>query len=102
MGGATLGRFYSLHYLVPFVAVGVVVLHIVGLHEEGSINPLGVRGDVGKVVFYPYYIVKDVYGVLLSFGVMGVLTLVVPYVLLEVENNKEANGLVTPEHIQPE
>lgn len=87
---------------MPFIGVGVVVIHIVGLHKRGSSNPLGIRGDIGKIVFYPYYIVKDIYGIIIGLGIIGILCLLLPNGLIDAENNKEANGLITPEHIQPE
>ena len=59
---ATLNRFFSLHYLLPFLIVGVVILHIVSLHAEGSNNPLGIKSYGDKVPFYPYFIVKDTFG----------------------------------------
>jgi ubiquinol-cytochrome c reductase cytochrome b subunit len=58
---ATLNRFFSFHYLLPFVIIGAVVVHIVVLHQNGSNNPLGVSGSVEKVSFYPYFIFKDLF-----------------------------------------
>lgn len=77
-------------------------MHIVALHDRGSSNPLGIRGDVGKIVFYPYYIVKDVYGIMIGWGIISALSLLLPSMLIDGENYKEANALITPEHIQPE
>ena len=65
----TLNRFYALHYLLPFVIVGVVILHIWALHQHGSNNPLGidVKGPQDTIPFHPYYTIKDMFG----FGVFS-------------------------------
>lgn len=72
------------------------------LHASGSNNPLGVRSDVEKVPFHPYYVWKDVFGLVFFFSLVVVLVLIFPYWLGDAENFKEANPLVTPVHIQPE
>ena len=61
---ALLNRFFALHYLFPFLIVGVVILHIVALHTHGSNNPTGldVKGDKDEIPFHPYYTVKDAFG----------------------------------------
>ena len=87
---------------MPFIGVGVVIIHIVGLHNRGLSNPLGIRGDIGKIVFYPYYAVKDIYGIVIGLGVISILCLLLPTVFIDAENNRQADALVTPEHIQPE
>jgi len=62
---ATLNRFFSFHYLFPFIIAGLVGVHLVFLHEHGSNNPLGVHFKVDSIPMYPYYIIKDLYGVIL-------------------------------------
>ena len=99
---ATLNRFYSLHYLLPFIIAAVTVLHLCLLHKYGSNNPLGINTDITSVPFYPYFYVKDFF----SFWVFlfGYLTLVffVPNMLGHPDNYIPANPMVTPAHIVPE
>ena len=99
---ATLNRFYSLHYLMPFVIAGVTLLHLCLLHKYGSNNPLGINTDITSVPFYPYFYVKDFF----SFWIflLGYLTIVFfgPNLLGHPDNYIPANPMVTPEHIVPE
>ena len=99
----TLNRFFSLHYLLPFVILGVVVLHIWALHIPGSNNPLGIdAAPADKIPFHPYYTAKDAFGVgvflLFYFGVV----FYAPNLLGEPDNYIKANALQTPPHIVPE
>lgn len=98
----TLTRFFALHYLLPFVIVFVVVLHLFFLHLYGSSNPLGVSSSVTKVRFHYYYSVKDLYVYFVFFFVFMVFTLKFGYLFMDAENFIPANPLVTPTHIQPE
>lgn len=98
----TLSRFFSLHYLLPFILRGLAGIHLVYLHEAGSRNPLGVSKSLDKVPFHPYFIWKDLVGFLIFFGGLRGLVLVIPWALGDVENFIPANPLVTPPHIQPE
>jgi quinol-cytochrome oxidoreductase complex cytochrome b subunit len=99
---ATLTRFYALHYLMPFVIAGAVILHIIFLHNAGSNNPLGIPFTLDSTPFSPYYIIKDVYGVVL-FGIFfGVFLFFLPNTLGHPDNYIMANPLVTPAHIVPE
>ena len=102
MSNATLNRFFSLHYLLPFVLAALAIVHLLALHEDGSNNPVGVRSDIDKIPFHSYYVFKDMYGAM----VLGMITLIIvflfPYVLSDPENFQPANPLVTPEHIKPE
>ncbi len=102
VSNATLNRFFSLHYLLPFILMGLVVVHLIALHEDGSNNPIGVRSDIDKVPFYHYYVVKDLYGLIIFIIGLCALTLLLPYLLGDAENFKQANPLVTPVHIKPE
>jgi ubiquinol-cytochrome c reductase cytochrome b subunit len=100
---ATLNRFFSLHYLLPFVIAAGVILHIAELHREGSNNPLGIHGkDVDKVTFYPYYYVKDFYFFWVFLFVFSYFVFLNPNVLGHPDNYIEANPMVTPAHIVPE
>ncbi len=100
----TLNRFYSLHYLLPFVIIGVVILHIWALHIQGSNNPLGidVKGPQDQVNFHPYYIMKDSFGLAAFIFVFAVFVFYFPNMLGHPDNYIPANPLVTPEHIVPE
>ena len=99
---ATLNRFYSLHYLLPFLIAGVTMLHLCLLHKYGSNNPLGINTDITSIPFYPYFYVKDFF----SFWVFlfGYLSLVffAPNMLGHPDNYIPANPMVTPAHIVPE
>ncbi len=100
----TLNRFFSLHYLLPFVIVGVVVLHLVALHQHGSNNPLGIdrKGPQDSIPFHPYYTVKDLFGLFVFLLVYAAFVFFFPNVLGDPANYIPANPLATPEHIVPE
>jgi ubiquinol-cytochrome c reductase cytochrome b/c1 subunit len=100
----TLNRFYSLHYLLPFVIVGVVFLHVAALHVVGSGNPLGieVKGPQDTVPFHPYYTIKDSVGICVFFIVFAILVFFVPHLLSNPNNDIPANPLQTPSDIVPE
>nr|YP_009020811.1 cytochrome b [Polymastia littoralis]AHM12892.1 cytochrome b [Polymastia littoralis] len=102
VSNATLNRFFSLHYLLPFVLAGLAIVHLIALHEEGSNNPIGIRSDIDKVPFHYYYALKDIYGVIVFMLVLSILAFLFPYSLGDAENFKPANPLVTPVHIKPE
>nr|AUI11285.1 cytochrome b [Calliostoma zizyphinum] len=99
---ATLTRFFSLHFLLPFAILGLTVLHLLFLHETGSNNPLGVNSDSDKVPFHPYHTYKDLVGFLVLLFLLSLLVLFSPFLLGDPENFIPANPLVTPVHIQPE
>ncbi len=105
VGNATLQRFFSLHYLLPFMIAGVVILHVWALHVPGNNNPTGVEvKDVKKdtVPFHPYYTVKDAFAIVIFLGVFAAFVFYAPNVLGHADNYIEANPLVTPAHIVPE
>nr|BAN70248.1 cytochrome b [Chrysomallon squamiferum] len=99
---ATLNRFFSFHFLLPFVIVAVVIIHFLFLHETGSNNPLGLNSDSTKIPFHAYYSFKDIVGFLFLFFFLILVMMFFPYVFAEPENFIPANPLVTPVHIQPE
>jgi quinol-cytochrome oxidoreductase complex cytochrome b subunit len=101
---ATLNRFFSLHYLVPFVIAGVVVLHIWALHVVGNGNPKGVevKSTQDTVPFHPYYTVKDGFAIAVFLLLYGSFVFWAPDVLGDAVNYVQANPLVTPAHIVPE
>jgi quinol-cytochrome oxidoreductase complex cytochrome b subunit len=100
----TLNRFYALHYLLPFVIVGVVVLHIWALHIHGSNNPLGIdtKGPQDKIPFHPYYTAKDAFGLAVFMIVYLGFVFFAPNFFGDVDNYIQANPLQTPPHIVPE
>ncbi len=101
---ATLNRFFSLHYLLPFVLVGVVFLHVAALHVTGSNNPLGidVKTPQDTLPFHPYYTMKDSVGICVYLLVFAILVFFAPNYLGHSDNYIPANPLVTPAHIVPE
>src|SRR6266436_3631606 len=100
----TLNRFFALHYLLPFIIVAVVALHVVALHQHGSNNPLGIdpKGPQDTVPFHPYYTMKDGFGLVVFLIVYAAFTFFYPNMLGDAANYIPANPLVTPEHIVPE
>nr|YP_214899.1 cytochrome b [Centruroides limpidus]AAV53593.1 cytochrome b [Centruroides limpidus] len=98
----TLTRFFSFHFILPFVILGGVLIHLIFLHETGSGNPLGVKSDFDSVPFHPYFSLKDLYGALLLLFFLGLVVLLGPNTFSDPENFIPANPLVTPVHIQPE
>nr|YP_009350817.1 cytochrome b [Trichotermes ducis]AQP27834.1 cytochrome b [Trichotermes ducis] len=99
---ATLTRFFALHFLMPFVIAGMVLIHLLFLHQTGSNNPLGLNKNTDKIPFHPYFTVKDIVGFAVMIMALTVLTLKEPYILSDPDNFTPANPLVTPVHIQPE
>jgi quinol-cytochrome oxidoreductase complex cytochrome b subunit len=100
----TLNRFFSLHFLLPFVLAGVVILHIWALHIPGSTNPLGIdaKSPQDKLPFHPYYSAKDLFGLGVFIMIFGVFVFYMPNILGHPDNYKMANPMVTPAHIVPE
>jgi ubiquinol-cytochrome c reductase cytochrome b subunit len=99
---ATLTRFFSLHFLLPFVAAAFSAIHLLFLHQRGSRNPLGVSRDTDKVTFNPYFTSKDLFGRFILIWFLFFLRMSNPWLLGDPENFIPANPLVTPVHIQPE
>ncbi|XDZ66157.1 cytochrome bc complex cytochrome b subunit [Alphaproteobacteria bacterium LSUCC0684] len=100
----TLSRFFALHYLMPFLIVGVVILHIVALHRFGSNNPLGidVNGKQDTIPFHPYYTSKDLFGAVVFLTIFASAVFFYPNFLGHPDNYIPANPLQTPAHIVPE
>ena len=100
----TLNRFFALHYLLPFVIVAVVALHVVALHVHGSNNPLGIdpKGPQDTVPFHPYYTIKDGFGLTVFLIIYAIFVFFMPNALGEPVNYVPANPLATPNEIVPE
>ena len=105
VGGPTLNRFFSLHYLLPFIIAAFVGLHVWALHVAGQNNPDGVEvKDVERdtVAFTPYATMKDVFGLSIFLILYAWLVFYIPNYLLDADNSNPANPLVTPAHVVPE
>ncbi len=99
----TLQRFFSLHYLLPFVIFALVFLHILALHQVGSNNPLGIDlSKKDKIPFHPYYTIKDLFGLGVFLLVYGYFVFYAPTAFIEPVNFEPADPLKTPPHIVPE
>lgn len=99
---ATLNRFFSLHYLLPFILAALVCVHLMALHENGSNNPLGIGSNIDKVPFHPYFTYKDLYTFFLFFIFFSLFIYFYSNILGHPDNYIPANPLVTPAHIVPE
>jgi ubiquinol-cytochrome c reductase cytochrome b subunit len=99
---ATLNRFFSFHYLFPFILTGLVFIHVIFLHDNGSNNPLGVESMVDQIPFAPFSTLKDIQSMWVFFLFFSVFVLFMPNLLGHPDNYIPANPLVTPSHIVPE
>nr|QGT77294.1 cytochrome b [Potamiscus motuoensis] len=99
---ATLTRFFSFHFILPFIVAAFSLIHILFLHQAGANNPLGISTYIDKVPFHPYFTFKDIIGFIILMLFLLILSLSFPYLLGDPDNFIPANPLVTPPHIQPE
>jgi len=99
---ATLTRFFTFHFLLPFIVSAITIIHLLFLHQTGSNNPLGLNSNIDKIPFHPYFTFKDIVGFIIIIILLTILTLINPYLLGDPDNFIPANPLVTPVHIQPE
>nr|YP_009564776.1 cytochrome b [Henosepilachna vigintioctopunctata]QAY82227.1 cytochrome b [Henosepilachna vigintioctopunctata] len=99
---ATLSRFFSLHYLLPFLITSLILIHLMFLHQTGSSNPLGMNSNLDKIPFHPYFSYKDLLGLMIFSLIFIFIILILPYNLSDPDNFIPANPLSTPVHIQPE
>nr|WRY72446.1 cytochrome b [Typhlocyba bilaminata] len=99
---ATLSRFFSLHFLMPFVILMMSVIHIFFLHSTGSNNPIGLNSNIDKIPFHPYFSIKDIMGVMMILSMLMLVNMAEPYMMSDPDNFINANPMVTPIHIQPE
>lgn len=98
----TLNRFFSLHYLLPFAIAGLAFVHLVLLHINGSNNPLGINSLIDRIPFYPYFYVKDLFGLIIFIIFFSFFVIYAPNALGHPDNYIEADPMVTPAHIVPE
>nr|YP_010716031.1 cytochrome b [Lophosia angusticauda]WDE75736.1 cytochrome b [Lophosia angusticauda] len=99
---ATLTRFFSFHFILPFIILAFTFIHILFLHETGSNNPMGLNSNIDKIPFHPYYTYKDIIGFIIMLMFLTMLILINPFMLGDPDNFTPANPLITPIHIQPE
>nr|YP_009003638.1 cytochrome b [Uraeotyphlus gansi]AGZ19123.1 cytochrome b [Uraeotyphlus gansi] len=99
---ATLTRFFSFHFILPFLIIGASIMHLMFLHETGSNNPTGLNSNTDKIPFHPYFSFKDALGFIIMLTVLAIMSLFSPNLLGDPENFTPANPLVTPPHIKPE
>ncbi len=104
VGDPTLHRFYALHYLLPFIILAVVLLHLIALHRFGSNNPLGIdmKGQQDSIPFHPYYTIKDLFGLTVFLLIYAFFVFYAPNFLGNPDNYIPANPMQTPNHIVPE
>nr|WND61863.1 cytochrome b [Monodelphis peruviana]WND61867.1 cytochrome b [Monodelphis peruviana] len=99
---ATLTRFFAFHFILPFIIMALVIVHLLFLHETGSSNPTGINPDSDKIPFHPYYTIKDALGLILMILTLMSLAMFSPDMLGDPDNFTPANPLNTPPHIKPE
>nr|QOY24520.1 cytochrome b [Chamaepsila rosae] len=99
---ATLTRFFTFHFILPFIVLAMTMIHLLFLHQTGSNNPIGLNSNIDKIPFHPYFTFKDIVGFIVMIMLLVMLTLMNPYLLGDPDNFIPANPLVTPIHIQPE
>ena len=102
VGHATLNRFFSLHFLLPFVLAALVVGHLLALHTHGSNNPNGVTGNGDRIAFHPYFVFKDLVTILLFLLALAIIVFYYPNLLGHSDNYIPANPMSTPASIVPE
>lgn len=98
----TLNRFFSFHFLLPFLLIAFIVIHLIILHLYGSNNPLGFNSDRDRIRFHPYYSIKDLVGIMIAFLGLIFFVLYYPNFFIDPENFLMSNSAVTPTHIKPE
>nr|DBA43791.1 TPA_asm: CYTB [Bombus opulentus] len=98
----TLNRFYSFHFILPFIILMLVFIHLMILHITGSSNPIHSKMNIYKINFHPYFTMKDLITMILTFSIFMIINLQFPYMLGDPDNFKMANSMITPVHIKPE
>jgi len=102
VNNATLNRFFSLHFFLPFIIAGVSIIHLSLLHKDGSNNPLGVDGAVDKIPFYPYFFIKDLFAFFCFLFIFVFFVFFYPNLMGHPDNYIPADPMHTPAHIVPE
>nr|YP_010586493.1 cytochrome b [Pseudoneureclipsis sibuyana]UZZ44294.1 cytochrome b [Pseudoneureclipsis sibuyana] len=102
INNATLNRFFSFHFIMPFILSAMVMMHLIFLHEKGSSNPLNLNNSFDKIPFNPFFSIKDLLGFTIIMIMFFTLNINEPFLLNDSDNFIKANPLNTPPHIQPE
>nr|YP_008992971.1 cytochrome b [Leptobelus gazella]AEE89609.1 cytochrome b [Leptobelus gazella] len=102
VGNPTLSRFFSMHFILPFISTMIIIIHLFLLHQTGSSNPIGIKSQIDKMPFHPYYTIKDLMGMTSTLMLLLTLNMMEPYILSDPDNFTTADPMVTPVHIQPE
>nr|AAV49050.1 cytochrome b [Perga condei] len=102
INNATLTRFFTLHFVMPFIILALVIIHLLFLHITGSSNPMGTNSNLDKVPFHPYFSIKDIVGFMFLLMFLSLLILISPNMLGDPDNFMPANPMNTPPHIKPE
>lgn len=102
INNATLNRFYSIHFILPFIISIIVILHLFYLHKTGSSNPLGINRNLNKIPFHNYFTIKDSLTFTIFLFLFIILNIQYPYIFSDPDNFTPANPIITPIHIQPE
>nr|WIL10182.1 cytochrome b [Oreolalax rhodostigmatus] len=102
VSNATLTRFFTFHFMLPFLIIGVTMIHLLFLHETGSSNPTGLNSNPDKIPFHPYFSYKDLLGAAVMLLILSFMALFFPNLLGDPDNFTPANPLITPPHIKPE
>lgn len=102
INNATLNRFFSIHFILPFILLFIVIIHLYFLHITGSSNPLGSNRNLNKIPFHIYFTYKDILGFIIFLIFFTIIILQYPYILGDPDNFTPANPIITPLHIQPE
>nr|YP_010389720.1 cytochrome b [Polistes rothneyi]UPT34488.1 cytochrome b [Polistes rothneyi] len=98
----TLNRFYTLHFIMPFIILFLIIIHLMFLHKTGSTNPLGLNSNLNKIMFHKFFLIKDSITFIILMISIIILTLQNPYILGDPDNFIKANPMITPIHIKPE
>ena len=98
----TLNRFYSFHFILPFIILLIVFIHLIILHITGSSNPIHSKINIYKINFHPYFTIKDLITIIFTFTIFILINLQLPFILRDPDNFKIANPIITPIHIKPE
>jgi len=98
----TLTRFFSLHYLLPFLIIFIVMLHLIFVHEHKSGNPIGLDSSQDKIFFHPYFRTKDIIRAIVFIIFFILINTTIPFILIDPDNFTPGNPILTPAHIQPE
>lgn len=102
VGQATLNRFFAVHFLLPFILSAIIIIHLASLHIKGSNSPTGIKTNADKIMFHPFFSIKDILGIILFIWIILITSFIAPFSIGDPENFNPANPLNTPIHIQPE